>query len=164
MMEKPIKRTIGIMRGHSLKTTPMEYYNPEAVDAYIAHLEQRAEAAETDHDNVIAQSDDLYKRLMAAEALLAELAKQEPRAGVVTVWPGTRSCDFHLSRPLPVGEHDVFTRPAPASLPPELPPITNPELQGEFLVHENIRRKGYNQAIADAKSVAATKCRAELRS
>lgn len=51
----------------------------------------------------------------------AEIARRDKaagdRVGVVEVWPGTRICDFLLSRPLPVGQHNVFTAATPAALP-----------------------------------------------
>lgn len=45
-MEKPTKRTVAIPAGHGFKTRALDFYHPTEVDAYIAHLEQRAEAAE----------------------------------------------------------------------------------------------------------------------
>ena len=85
-----------------------------AIAEAFRELDKRAEAAEADHDNVISQSDELYKKLMATEANLAELANQEPVAEVNH--DGT-FYGFKALENIPEGNYQLYTRPAPAAAP-----------------------------------------------
>lgn len=76
-MEKPTKRTVAVPYGHGFKTRPLEFYHPLEVDAYIAHLERRAEAAE-------AKLAELEKQRTVGNGLMEHLEKCSE---IVSRWP-----------------------------------------------------------------------------
>lgn len=79
-------------------------------------LKQRAEAAKAKHSELSDWHEKMKSRLLAAEAKLAELQKQEPYGYVVITGTGakkfsTRHPRLRVTNEPPVA---VFTRPAPA--------------------------------------------------
>lgn len=151
-MDKPIRRTVGVCVGHSLKTRPMEFYSPSEVEPYITYLEQRAEAAEAeveDTDKTMrAYSDQLVKvtaELVAAQAQLAELAKQEPvkededgnPVGFID-WYERKFAGMAFKGTGHVADCDdawraaIDYRPAPAAVPVDLvPPMKDDSIPGK---------------------------------
>lgn len=136
-MEKPTIRRVGVCVGHSLKTRPMEFYHPVEVDAYIAQLEKRAEAAEAAlevekdiHDDTMQAMHLWCERAKEAEAKLAEYEKQERKPSYFLNriessdkwWPEVelRIYESQLDACKSKDDHgggiiELFTRPAPAA-------------------------------------------------
>lgn len=96
---------------------------------------------------------DWLKRALTAEAELARryAAASEPVAVVREVINGLHVTLYQI---LPAGT-ELFTAAPPAVLPPKLSMDIDPEMQGEFRVHEAIRRKGFNQALEAALELGA---------
>lgn len=92
-----------------------------------------------------------------------EIARRDAAAGEPVAW--TDDNGLHLLKETsgvmvhPTQERggniSLFTAAQPAVLPPKLSMDIDPELQGEFRVHESIRRKGFNQALDAALELGA---------
>lgn len=142
--EKPTKRTIAIPAGHGFKTRPLEFYHPAEAEAYIAHLEQRAEAA---------------------EAKLAEYENQKP-IGRVDRGAATDSDEYPDAHVVCLHEHvgweafqdgcELFTRPAPAVSLAELVPkeVSIRQAIAALENHEwcSTPASGYKAGVKDAIS------------
>jgi len=139
--------------------------NPGATVAVIDRLiaaEQRV--AELEH-NAAYREKRLQARLNACKSVKAiwkerawtaeeELARRDAAAGEPVVimhvdWHSADEYEFEIQQRMPDGAHKLFTAAQPFALPPEVPPHPSND------PFELGRATGYNQAIADAKSLGA---------
>lgn len=149
-MDKPIRRTVGICVGHSLKTRPMEFYSPCEVEPYITYLEQRAEEAESRLDSCLitvaryaGPRTSERERAEKAEAQLADLAKQVYPKAVVRHYTGCKYPVIKINSLEVViageredaeelAEYVNSMRPAPAAVPVDLvPPMKDDSIPGK---------------------------------
>lgn len=125
------------------------------------------EAAERERDELRAGRDTLQRAVDNLDAerdvMRAELARRDAAASKPVAWISERNLKnlgkaFSVRvkhEPVMVRPIALYTAAPPAALPPKLSMDIDPELQGEFRVHEAIRRKGFNQALDAALELGA---------
>ncbi len=117
MMNKPTAKHYGVIGSDSV----IRAYPADEADAYIAHLEQRAEAAEAEVKHQLNVNalvcNDHQKNVAERNALrakLAELEKQEPYGTLINTFLATDPRAIAEARQRGMRTIEVFTRPAPA--------------------------------------------------
>lgn len=127
----------------STAPTPFAYNAAcKALDKHRA----RADAAEAE----IARRDAAAGEAVAGEAVAWEITT---KPGEFSLTPDKSTAIRAITNGCCVRE--LYTAVPPAVLPHKLSMDIDPELQGEFRVHEAIRRKGFNQALDAALELGA---------
>ena len=152
----------GLLRG---KCLPAKMLVNESLSAYLVRqfdaLHERAETAERERDEAIAQRDksgeSFYKAVQYGAKLEAELARRDAAASEPVAW--TDDNGLHLLKETvgvmvqPTqdrgGNISLFTAAPPAVLPPEKPVHTD---LSRTDIMKNI---AYNQALNDVKELGA---------
>lgn len=124
-------------------------------------LKQRAEAAKAKHSELSDWHEKMKSRMLAAEAKLAELAKQKP-VGTVSIamdWSTHRNvATVNMRHDLVVSEmkdgDELFTRPAPAADLADLVP--------DELTREAWRQLFINEDYQDTFRCGFSACRAAI--
>lgn len=157
---------------HHISKGRSEHFKKPIIDALIAAERERDELL-TEVNRLDTESHRLSDQLGACDrerrdwikryqVADAELARRDAAAGEPVAYIDISHLDqfgwaFVFKKPSPMLEgcnYPVYGMP-PAVLPPKLSMDIDLELQGEFRVHEAIRRKGFNQALDAALELRA---------